>query len=174
MKEINNKTIYTSLIKTPIKTMFAASFKQKLILFTPYNKSVVQKRLKELQKILKVDKIEEDEKQFSKLILELDEYFSNKRKEFTIEFETFGTPFQKKCWEALLKIPYGKTINYEEEATNIGNKKAFRAVANANGKNDLSIIIPCHRVVRKNGHLGGYTGGVEIKEFLLALEKKEK
>ncbi|MDN5079658.1 methylated-DNA--[protein]-cysteine S-methyltransferase [Aliarcobacter butzleri] len=85
-----------------------------------------------------------------------------------------GTPFQIKVWETLLKIPYGKTISYKEEAKMIENEKAFRAVANANGKNNLSIIVPCHRVISNNGEIGGYTGGVEKKEFLLKLEQNDK
>ncbi|WP_419673674.1 methylated-DNA--[protein]-cysteine S-methyltransferase [Aliarcobacter butzleri] len=104
----------------------------------------------------------------------MNEYFLKKRTNFTIPLKLIGTPFQIKVWEALLKIPYGKTISYKEEAKMIENEKAFRAVANANGKNNLSIIVPCHRVISNNGEIGGYTGGVEKKEFLLKLEQNDK
>lgn len=102
---------------------------------------------------------------------ELDEYFSGKRKEFTIPIITTGTEFQNKVWNELLRIPYGKTISYKEEAEIINQKNAFRAVANANGKNKLSIIIPCHRVIASDGKLSGYGGGIDKKEFLISLEK---
>ena len=102
---------------------------------------------------------------------QLDEYFKGELKNFSIPLQLTGTDFQKKVWQALLQIPYGETISYQQEALNIGNEKAFRAVANANGKNTISIIVPCHRVVNSNGKLGGYTGGIEKKVFLLDLEK---
>jgi len=102
---------------------------------------------------------------------ELDEYFSGKRKEFTVPLITTGTEFQNKVWNELLRIPYGKTISYKEEAEKINQKNAFRAVANANGKNKLSIIIPCHRVIASDGKLSGYGGGVDKKKFLISLEK---
>ncbi|MGQ4004918.1 methylated-DNA--[protein]-cysteine S-methyltransferase [Francisellaceae bacterium CB300] len=102
---------------------------------------------------------------------QLDKYFKNGLKNFTIPLKLTGTDFQKQVWSELIKIPYGKTLSYKQEAVNIGNEKAFRAVANANGKNSISIIIPCHRVVNSNGKLGGYTGGIEKKVYLLELEK---
>ena len=77
-----------------------------------------------------------------------------------------------RVWDELLNIPYGKTISYKEEAERINHKKAIRAVANANGKNKISILIPCHRVIATNGKLGGYGGGLDRKEFLLSLEKE--
>jgi len=82
-----------------------------------------------------------------------------------------GTPFQQEVWKGLLTIPYGVTRSYKWLAKSINNPDSARAVGNANGQNPLSIIIPCHRVVRKNGELGGYTGGVQIKRYLLELEK---
>ena len=87
-----------------------------------------------------------------------------------IQIKLLGTNFQIKVWETLLKIPYGETISYKEEAFLINNPKGYRAVANANGKNNLNIIVPCHRVISNDGSIGGYTGGIEIKEFLLKLE----
>lgn len=105
---------------------------------------------------------------------QLIEYFSLKRKEFNLPLKFNGTKFQNKCWNELLNIPYGKTISYKEEAKNIGNIKAFRAVGNANGRNPIPIIIPCHRVINENGNLGGYTGGIHIKIYLLNLEKEYK
>jgi methylated-DNA-[protein]-cysteine S-methyltransferase len=103
---------------------------------------------------------------------QLDEYFSGQRTQFDLELEFVGTPFQKQVWNALLTIPYGETRSYQQIATQIGNPKACRAVGAANGKNPLSIIAPCHRVVGASGALTGFAGGVQVKAFLLDLEKK--
>lgn len=98
-------------------------------------------------------------------------YLSGKSKTFDCPLDlSVGTPFQQKVWRKLLTIPYGKTRSYQWLARAINYPDASRAVGNANGKNPVSIIVPCHRVVRKNGSLGGYTGGVHIKESLLHLE----
>ncbi len=103
---------------------------------------------------------------------ELHEYFGGKRRDFTLPLDPQGTPFQKKVWETLGTIPYGETLSYAAEASRFGNPKATRAVASANGKNPISILIPCHRVIASDGGLGGYSGGLWRKEFLLELEKK--
>ena len=103
---------------------------------------------------------------------QLEEYFSGKRKNFNIKLDIKGTDFQKSCWNAMLKVPYGKTISYSDEAKIIKNEKAVRAVGSANGKNNIPIIIPCHRIISKDGKLGGYSGGLDIKMYLLELEKK--
>jgi methylated-DNA-[protein]-cysteine S-methyltransferase len=103
---------------------------------------------------------------------ELSEYFAGKHKTFTLPLNPQGTPFQKRVWEILCTIGYGETISYAQEAEQFGNPKAVRAVASANGRNPIAIVIPCHRVIATGGGLGGYSGGVEKKEFLLELEKK--
>ncbi len=101
---------------------------------------------------------------------ELKEYFSRKREKFNTPLSFKGTPFQERAWRALLDIPYSATISYAKQAENIGNPKAIRAIGGANGANPIPIIIPCHRVIRKSGGLGGYASGLEIKKFLLNLE----
>jgi methylated-DNA-[protein]-cysteine S-methyltransferase len=103
---------------------------------------------------------------------QLEEYFSGKRKQFNLPFKIMnGTPFQQKVWKQLLQIPYGKTITYGELAAAIQNPKAVRAVGQANRKNPLAIIIPCHRVIGKDGKLTGYSGNrTDLKEKLLKLE----
>jgi methylated-DNA-[protein]-cysteine S-methyltransferase len=100
-------------------------------------------------------------------ITELDEYFYKGRKFFTVDLDPPGTDFQKKVWNELLTIPYGKTISYEALAIRIGNIKSIRAVGLANGQNPIAIIIPCHRVIGKGGELVGYGGGLDNKEWLL-------
>ncbi|MHB1686721.1 MAG: methylated-DNA--[protein]-cysteine S-methyltransferase [Ignavibacteriaceae bacterium] len=101
---------------------------------------------------------------------ELTEYFNRERKKFSVPLEIQGTEFQRKVWQQLMKIPYGKTISYLKLAENLGDAKAVRAVGKANGSNPISIIIPCHRVINFDGKLGGYSGGLDVKEKLLALE----
>ena len=102
---------------------------------------------------------------------ELEEYFRAERTAFTVKLAPDGTPFQQKCWQALLEIPYGQTRSYLQQAQAVGNAKACRAVGMANHNNPLPILIPCHRVVGKNGKLTGYAGGLSIKETLLTLER---
>lgn len=101
---------------------------------------------------------------------EIREYLDGKRREFQIQVHLEGTPFQKKVWEALCRIPYGETRSYREVAESIGNPKACRAVGMANNKNPVMIVVPCHRVVGSDGSLTGYAGGVEIKRSLLEME----
>jgi len=101
---------------------------------------------------------------------ELEEYFTGTRREFTVPLVLRGTEFQERVWRELLRIPYGETISYEELATRIGKPTAQRAVGMANGRNRLPIIVPCHRVIQKNGQLRGYGGGLWRKQFLLDLE----
>jgi methylated-DNA-[protein]-cysteine S-methyltransferase len=101
---------------------------------------------------------------------QLQEYFSGKRQAFTFPLAPRGTPFQLAVWNALLEIPYGDTISYAELARRIGKPSAVRAVGAANGANPIPVIIPCHRVIGSNGTLTGYGGGIERKQWLLALE----
>ena len=102
---------------------------------------------------------------------QLSEYLKGKRKTFDLPFKMRGTLFQEQVWNALLDIPYGETRSYKQIAEAIGNPKAVRAVGMANNRNPLLIIVPCHRVIGKNGSLVGYGEGLEMKEFLLRLEK---
>jgi len=106
-------------------------------------------------------------------IFQLNKYFDGKLKQFTIPLNFTGTDFQIKVWNKLINIPYGQTKSYSEIAQLINNKKAVRAVGNANNKNPIPIIIPCHRVIGKNGKLVGYAGGLEIKQTLLAIENNK-
>lgn len=110
-------------------------------------------------------------KNLIKCIKQLDEFFNKKRKKFEVPLVLKGTPFQIKVWKALMEIPYGETVSYKNIAISIGNEKAIRAVGNANNKNKIPIIIPCHRVIGSNGKLVGYAGGVWRKEWLIDNEK---
>ncbi|NLE79029.1 MAG: methylated-DNA--[protein]-cysteine S-methyltransferase [Rhodococcus sp.] len=103
---------------------------------------------------------------------QLAEYFDGARTEFTVSLDLRGTPFQRQVWEALRTIPYGQTWSYRDLAEALGRPNAVRAVAAANGKNPISIVVPCHRVVGSDGSLTGYAGGLGRKRTLLDLEKR--
>lgn len=107
-------------------------------------------------------------------VSQLNDYFEGKRTNFTFEINPKGTDFQKKVWKTLLKIPYGKTVSYLELSKQLGDVKAIRAVASANGKNPLWIVVPCHRVIGTDGSLTGYAGGLWRKKWLIEHENPAK
>jgi methylated-DNA-[protein]-cysteine S-methyltransferase len=119
-----------------------------------------------------------DEKPKTRILVsavsQLSEYFEGKRKTFDLSVNPYGTEFQKKVWQALVRIPYGETKSYGEIAAEVGNPKAARAVGSANNKNPILLLIPCHRVVGTDGSLTGFACGLTIKEYLLNLEKDNK
>jgi methylated-DNA-[protein]-cysteine S-methyltransferase len=119
-----------------------------------------------------VDSANDDHKLLQSCARQLEEYFSGRRKQFNLPLNQDGTEFQEKVWALLCKIPYGKTISYNELAKQYGDLKAIRAVASANGKNDICIIVPCHRVIGSDQSLVGYGGGLWRKKWLLDLEAK--
>jgi len=102
---------------------------------------------------------------------QLGEYFAGKRRTFSMALDMRGTPFQRNVWEALLAIPFGETRSYGQLAKQLGNAKAGRAVGAANGRNPLSIVVPCHRVIGSSGKLTGFAGGLETKAQLLSIEE---
>ncbi len=118
----------------------------------------------------KIIKLQPDDPYMFGVFNQLEEYFKRKRKEFDIPLDIEGSDFQIKVWNELLNIPYGKTISYKQLSKRLGNPKLLRAVGKANSSNPVAIVIPCHRVINTNGDLGGYAGGLEIKEKLLELE----
>ena len=107
-------------------------------------------------------------------VRQLEEYFNGERSQFSLKLNPQGTDFQKRVWDALLAIPYGKTTSYLQLSKDLGDVKAIRAVANANGKNPLWIIVPCHRVIGSDGSLTGYAGGLSRKQWLLEHESPYK
>lgn len=119
---------------------------------------------------LKTSFVEKNDEIIEETKQQLEEYFSYKRKSFSIPLLTVGTEFQKMVWNGLTRIPFSKTSSYLELAEIVANRNAVRAVASANGANAISIIIPCHRVIGKDGNLAGYAGGLQTKEKLLSLE----
>ena len=125
----------------------------------------------ELKKNKRLDLVEAKSK-FSKLGKQLNDYFSGKKIKFNEKLDlSGGTPFEQKVWKKMLKVPYGKTISYGKLAALAGNSRKARVVGNACGKNPVSIVVPCHRIIKSDGGLGGYGGGIELKKRLLKIEK---
>ncbi|MDQ6697098.1 MAG: methylated-DNA--[protein]-cysteine S-methyltransferase [Actinomycetota bacterium] len=113
---------------------------------------------------------EADDRLFDDVISQLDSYFAGEREVFDVSLRPVGTPFQLRVWAELSRIPYGETISYGELARRVGSPNGFRAVGQANGRNPISVIVPCHRVIGADGSLAGYGGGADRKRFLLDLE----
>ncbi|MBT4014594.1 MAG: methylated-DNA--[protein]-cysteine S-methyltransferase [Deltaproteobacteria bacterium] len=165
------KFINIQYCKTKIGELILGSFEGKLCLLDfRYRKmrKTVDERIK---KGLNAKFAENNTEIIEKTLAELDEYFHGNRKVFDVPLKMVGTDFQKRVWEALLRVPFGTTSTYLQLAKNIKNEKAVRAVAAANGANSMSIIIPCHRIIGSNGKLVGYAGGLPIKKQLLKLEQ---
>ena len=116
-------------------------------------------------------KIIKDKRRNRKALNQIKKYLKGELQRFDCKLDFRGTPFQKKVWSALARIPYGQTRSYKEIAQTIGHPKAFRAVGNANGQNPIPLIVPCHRVIETNGGLGGFGHGIRIKRRLLEFEK---
>ncbi len=161
--------IYCSSFDSPfLKKVFVAST-ERGVCMVDFLKSekVFLKRLEErfLGKIIK------DDRKNRNVVNQLKKYLKGNLKRFHCKLDFKGTPFQKRVWSALAKIPYGQTRSYKEIARAIGHPKAFRAVGNANGQNSIPLIIPCHRVIESNGGLGGFGHGIGVKRRLLDFEK---
>lgn len=163
---MENKLI-AKYIQTPLGEMMGI-FTQNGLCFLEYtDKKTFKKDITSLNK-----EIIFTENELTLLLeTEIENYFKGELKEFSIPLDITGTPFQQKVWRILQQIPYGKTISYKKQAQKYGDNKAIRAIASANGKNKISIIIPCHRVIGSDGNLIGYAGGIWRKKKLLELEQ---
>ncbi len=169
-----NNEIHITKIETELGEMFSLSSEEYLYLLEFNDTHKKEKKLIRFKKFFGVDFIESENEITAKVKEEIELYFSGNLFQFTVPIKLFGTDFQKKVWKELMKIPYGQTISYKELAFRVGNEKAYRAVANANGANSIPIIIPCHRVINKNGNMGGFSAGIHRKKWLLEHERKCK
>ena len=159
---------YTRLYPAVLKSNIYFAKSRKGLCFMSFTQS-------ENEFLKQVSKFNDEELIFAPKMLhketkQIKRYLEGKRKRFNLRIHLTGSKFQLKVWNAISRIPYGKTISYSRLAKNVNDSSAVRAVANACGKNPLPIIIPCHRVVAKDGTLGGYTGGLELKKSLLRIE----
>ena len=196
-------SLYKSFINTEIGEMIAVASEKGICLLDFADNKLLDKNISQLKKYFKADLIYSLNNPLINLKVQLEEYFKGERTDFDIslgfdlphlssmrgsllEFlpkqsrrggislDLVGTEFQKKVWISLLNIPYGQTISYTKQAENLGIPTAVRAVANANGKNKISIILPCHRVIGSDGRLTGYAGGIWRKKKLLEMEFRHK
>ncbi|MEZ4704010.1 MAG: methylated-DNA--[protein]-cysteine S-methyltransferase [Bdellovibrionota bacterium] len=171
-KASQQTSIYIDRISTPLGPMMIGTTEQGLCLLEFCDRKMLESELKDLQKRLKANIFQGKNTLSSLVSKQLNEYFQGKRKIFDIPLHTPGSAFSVKVWNGLKEIPYGKTRSYQEQAVMLKDPKAIRAVARANGMNRIAIIIPCHRVIGKNGKLVGYGGGLWRKQRLLDLEIK--
>ncbi len=163
-------TIYIQHYQSPCGELLLGSYEDRLCLCDWVIEKHHGRVVRRLQKTLHADYEETTSDILNETVRQLDEYFAGKRKNFTIPLLFVGTDFQKKVWNKLLEVPYGKTVSYGELARMIGMPKAVRAVANANGANAISILAPCHRIIGSDHSLTGYGGGLAAKKLLLDLE----
>ncbi|MBB6329638.1 AraC family transcriptional regulator of adaptative response/methylated-DNA-[protein]-cysteine methyltransferase [Chryseobacterium sediminis] len=170
-KNTTEKIIDLKRIETTLGTMIACADENGICLLEFSDRKALPTELKSISAHCNANIIQGENPHFDTLEQELSEYFEGKRTQFTVPISPVGTAFQKEVWNILQKIPYGATRSYQEQADILGNPKSVRAVANANGLNKISIIIPCHRVIGSNGQLTGYGGGIWRKQKLLELEK---
>lgn len=167
----STENIYINRLSSPIGPMLICATNQGICLLEFTNRKMLETELSDLQKRLQTHITIGTNKHIKQAKIELEEYFEGTRMQFEVPLHPIGTDFQKKVWNALMDIDYGKTKSYLDQAISIDNKKAVRAVANANGCNKIAIMIPCHRVIGSNGKLTGYGGGIERKRWLLEHEQ---
>lgn len=164
---LQENTILLSRFTTPIGPMFICASEQGVCLIEFVDRKMLETELKDLQKLLNAKILIGENEHSKKATSELNEYFQGTRKSFSFSIDSPGTEFQQSVWNGLNTIPYGKTSSYQEQANNLNKPNAVRAVASANGFNRIAIVIPCHRVIGKDGKLTGYGGGLERKRWLL-------
>ena len=170
----NQKLILISRLTTPLGPMFVCATDNGICLLEFVDRRMLETEFKDLQRLLKAKIISGDNAHITLAKKEIAEYFIGTRMQFSVPIDSPGSEFQQEAWKGLQQISYGTTSTYESQAQLIGRPKAIRAIASANGYNRISIIIPCHRVLRKDGHLGGYGGGLERKQWLLEHEKRHR
>ena len=167
----NGGSIVTTMLESPLGPLLAAATDDGICLLEYTDRRMLETSLTDLRKRLGCPIVPGEHKYLNQLRQELAEYFAGDRRDFTVPLSSAGTPFQQKVWQELQQIPHGTTISYDELARRIGQPTAQRAVARANGMNRICILIPCHRVIGKDGSLTGYGGGLWRKRLLLELER---
>lgn len=159
--------IYITKYESPVGNLHLATSDHGLVQINLLNKKNLLQRL---TKAVPNAEIIEDDKKNQTAVLQLNEYFNKKRETFDLPLHIIGTTFFQQVWSELCNVPFGKTASYKEIAVRIGNPKAVRAVGQANNRNPIPILIPCHRIIGSGGGLTGFGGGLEMKEKLLLHE----
>jgi AraC family transcriptional regulator of adaptative response/methylated-DNA-[protein]-cysteine methyltransferase len=168
-----NSVILISRLTTILGPMFICATEKGVCLLEFVDRRMLETEFKDLQRLLKAKIVAGENRHIKQAKQELTEYFDATRIVFDVSLDTPGTEFQQSVWTCLKSIPYGETYTYQQQAEKINKPKAVRAVASANGFNRISIIVPCHRVIGKNGKLTGYGGGLERKRWLIDHEKQK-
>jgi O-6-methylguanine DNA methyltransferase len=168
------ETLHSTNMDSTIGPLFLAASDQGLVALEfdarlPGQQSI-RPNPRDLREEQKGFRFEESPSPMQPYLAELEEYFTGKRRKFTLPLDLRGTDFQLACWRALLAIPYGETRSYADIARAVGKPNAFRAVGMANNRNPIAIVVPCHRVIASDGTLCGYGGGLDVKRKLLELE----
>lgn len=168
------ETLHSTLFNSPVGPLFLASSEKGLVALEFDARLPGQQTIRPNPRDLRAEKshvrFEESRQTLQPYIVQLEEYFSRQRREFTFALDMRGTEFQVACWRALLAIPYGETRSYADIARAVGRPQGFRAVGMANNRNPIAIVVPCHRVIASDGTLCGYGGGLDLKRKLLELE----
>ncbi|MGC4234448.1 MAG: methylated-DNA--[protein]-cysteine S-methyltransferase [Niabella sp.] len=167
-------TIYYKQLQTPIGPMIACAGNEGICVLEFYEEGDFERKLSSVEKWLKAVLVPKTTPYLEQAAKELEQYFAGDRKVFEVALQLQGTDFQKQAWQALQTIPYGATRSYMQQTLSFTVPESIRAVANANGKNPIAIIVPCHRVIGANGSLTGYAGGLWRKKYLLELEAQVK
>jgi len=172
-RQANGSCVVVSWVESPVSPLLLGATDDGLCALEFVGRTDLDGQLNDLRTSLRVPVVPGSHPHIDRATRELKEYFAGKRREFTVPLAPPGTPFQRAVWDQLQKIPYGETRSYEDLARAVNKSpSACRAVGQANGRNRIVILIPCHRVVNKDGSLGGYGGGLWRKKFLLSLERK--
>ncbi len=164
--------LYLSHTHTPLGKMLMCATDTGICLFDFEYRRSIDSIMKRIETHTGVPFQQGHHPHFDELTLQIDQYLNGTRTEFQLPLHLIGTPFQQQVWQALQQIPYGSTRSYKQQSIFLGNEKAIRAVAGANGYNGIAIIIPCHRVIGEDGSLTGYGGGLQRKKWLLDHERK--
>nr|WP_253310092.1 methylated-DNA--[protein]-cysteine S-methyltransferase [Rickettsia endosymbiont of Ceutorhynchus assimilis] len=159
-------------LDTPLGPMLAIADEYALYLLEFVDRRGLEREIEKLRIKTKAAIIPGSNAPLKSIETELKFYFAGSLKEFKTPLHLLGSPFQQLVWQELMRIPYGETRSYGKQATAIGKQSAYRAVANANGANQLAIVIPCHRIINSNGELGGYGGGIARKKWLIEHEQR--
>ena len=171
---VDRHILKSSLLDTPLGPMLAISDEEALYLLEFIDRRDLELKIQKLKIKTKASIIPGVTTPITSIKAELKSYFNSNLKEFKTPIRLLGSAFQKLVWDALITIPYGETRSYQEQALLIGKQFGHRAVANANGINQIFIVIPCHRIINSNGELGGYGGGISRKKWLLDHEKQNR
>ena len=168
---LRDGVLFLSWLDSPLGPLVAGATEEGICLLEFSDRRKLDTQLSTLRKLFRVPVVPGSHRHLDRLKTELAGYFDGERRSFSVPLSFPGTPFQRRVWERLLAIPYGETRSYEDLAVVLGSPKAMRAVGHANGQNRIAIVIPCHRVIAKDGGLGGYGGGLRRKQDLLDLEQ---